>query len=201
MATVAPVNAAAGLSKCKVHSHAYRRGQKIDSTNRSWITTWATPAMCASMHTLHACGLQANDTCASSARTGMISAISTVSWSQSGCHVVPDRRSKKAQVVSQPVIEEVSKEVAVEELTGGVVRECGGSSGQACNHKHKQLCCIANYEDILLQLATTVDSNLTQTQDSSPDDREPSMIPLKKVIDLREPKRRLGQKSRADYEA
>ena len=70
-----------------------------------------------------------------------------------------------------------------------------------CNHKHKQLCCIANYEDILLQLATTVDSNLTQTQDSSPDDREPSTIPLRKVIDFREPKRRLSQKSRADYEA
>ena len=66
---------------------------------------------------------------------------------------------------------------------------------------HKQLCCIANYKDILLQLVTTVDSNLTQTQDSSPDDREPSMIPLKKVIDLRELKRCLGQKSRADYEA
>ena len=83
----------------------------------------------------------------------------------------------------------------------GVVRECGGSPGQTCNHKYKQLHCIANYKDILLQLVTTVDSNLTQTQDSNPDDREPSMIPLKKVIDLREPKRRLGQKSRADYEA
>ena len=87
------------------------------------------------------------------------------------------------------------------ELAGGVVRECGGSPGQTCNHKYKQLCCIANYEDILLQLVITVDSNLMQTQDSSPDDREPSMIPLKKVIDLREPKRCLGQKSRADYEA
>ena len=86
-------------------------------------------------------------------------------------------------------------------LSGGVVRECGGSLGQTCNHKYKQLCCIANYEDILLQLVTTVDSNLTQMQDSSPDDREPSMIPLKKVIDLREPKRHLGQKRRADYEA
>ena len=61
----------------------------------------------------------------------------------------------------------------------GVVREHGGSPGQTCNHKEKQLCCIANYEDILLQLATTVDSNLTQMQDSSPDDREPSTIPLK----------------------
>ena len=83
----------------------------------------------------------------------------------------------------------------------GVVRECGGSPGQTCNHKYKQLCSIANYKDILLQLATTADSNLTQTQDSSPDDSEPCTIPLKKVIDLREPKRHLGQKSRADYEA
>ena len=62
-------------------------------------------------------------------------------------------------------------------------------------------CCIMNYEDILLQLATTVDLDLTQTQDSSPEDREPSMIPLKKVIDLRDLKRCLSQKSRADYEA
>ena len=40
---------------------------------------------------------------------------------------------------------------AYEQIRIGVVRECGGSPGQTCNHKHKQLCCIADYEDILLQ--------------------------------------------------
>ena len=91
------------------------------------------------------------------------------------------------------VMEQVQAvDACLRDLDDGVVRECGGSSRQTCNHKHKQLYCIANYEDILLQLATTVDSNPTQTQDSSPEDREPSMIPLKKLIDLREPKRCLG---------
>lgn len=74
--------------------------------------------MLASTEVYPVLGLPANGGCALSACGGMTSALLTGNWLPSH-GLGPSKKLKKACIVSQPTIRELSEEVAVKQLMGG----------------------------------------------------------------------------------
>ena len=72
--------------------------KRLIAQDRSWTTTRVAHATCASTLALHACGLQANDVRATSARAGTTSAGLTGNRLRSAWHAGPDQKRRRREL-------------------------------------------------------------------------------------------------------